>query len=222
METLVFYGGGFLLGLIGGLHCVGMCGPIVLMLRSGMKDFMVYGLAKALPYMLMGFLVGTFGWLLQMGGFQQYLSILAGLLLLLFVIGMKIPYLSNVGKKIFGYFEKQGLRGSLWIGIGSGFLPCGLVYGALSASLVGGSPYHSSLFMLLFGIGTLPSLFVLQVLKRKLTLPNSLLLRIQRGSMLVIALLLMLRGLNLGIPYVSPKIDKVGKMGSCCVKKSKS
>lgn len=222
METLGFYIGGLMMGLIGGLHCIGMCGPIVLMLRGGSKDFMVYGIAKSLPYILMGMMVGAFGWLIRIGGFQQYLSLLAGVLLLLFVMGMKIKFLSGLGQKVFGFFERQGLQGSFWIGFGSGFLPCGLVYGALAASLVGGSPYQSGLFMLLFGIGTLPSLFILHVLKRKIALSSSLLLRIQRGSMVVIALLLMLRGLNLGIPYVSPKMDTGGKMGSCCVKKSQS
>jgi len=212
----------FLLGLLGGLHCVGMCGPIVLWLPKPFQYFLRYGLGKTLAYSLMGFVLGVVGFSVKWAGFQQYFSLVLGIIIMFVFLGYqwKVP---NVWKKaVQGRLQRplQNLH-PFWIGFWSGFLPCGLVYTALTAAWIVGSPASSSLFMAIFGIATLPALFLLHRFSVKIkSYINPYALRLQSFALLFMATLLIIRGLNLGIPYLSPKQLPNGKMGACCSKKA--
>ena len=125
--------------------------------------------------------------------------------------------LSKKVKKAWAYFfKKQSVPAFFAVGMLNGLLPCGLVYTALAGALAGGSPLNSGLFMLFFGIGTSPALLTAGSLKtlfhKKLLQWKHVILSVSIGTM---ALLFILRGASLGIPYLSPEIDS-DSVKPCC------
>jgi len=211
------------LGFLGSLHCVGMCGPMVLWLPRPVHYFTYYGLGKTLTYALMGLLLGMIGFSVKLAGFQQYFSLILGIIIMFVFFGYhwKVPRLWKEAvqrnlKKMMSDFNP------FWIGFWSGFLPCGLVYTALTAALIVGSPASSSLFMVIFGFSTLPALWALHRFSNKIKgIFSQYSNKIQSFALFFMATLLIVRGLNLGIPYLSPKQVEKGKMGACCSKKIK-
>jgi sulfite exporter TauE/SafE len=170
----------------------------------------------------MGFILGFIGFGFSLVGIQQYVSLIAGIVMLILVVipakqrsfflhasFFKMPdSLKSVMQKLL----KSDSQGSmLMLGFLNGWLPCGFVYMALAGGVGMGSPSGSALFMFLFGLGTLPvMLFVsvlpgIQSLKLKQRL-NTLFPYITA----LIALLLILRGLGLGIPFLSPDLGSDG------------
>lgn len=220
------------MGLFGSLHCVGMCGPIALALPMPVTTIFVrivgaaiYNIGRVLTYSVFGLLIGFVGSIFDLSGIQQVLSILSGVLLLLFIL---LPWLLKQVKKSYSLFELPFIKPlkvqiskqlhshtylSLFgIGLLNGLLPCGLVSFALVASLAAGSVVNSMLFMALFGLGTLPIMIALIVSKNYI--PIRLKNVFQHAVPVFICslgLLLILRGMSLGIPYVSPSAEK-----SCC------
>jgi len=223
-----------LLGLVGSLHCVGMCGPIALALplqhhstRSRLSGITQYNLGKALTYALLGAISGIAGSTVRWAGGQQTLSIVAGTLILLALIGglvgKKFPMPAFLNKPFgkvreqLGKLFKQKRAGALlMIGLLNGLLPCGLVYAALAGAAATGSAVNGALFMFAFGVGTIPALFTLSYAGAHLS--NTFRQRLRRLVPVfvgVMAVLLIVRGLGLGIPYVSPTfVDN--KVESCC------
>lgn len=222
----------FLLGIGGSLHCLGMCGPLALSIPFGTTGnskklrLLAYYFSKAIAYGVMGAVFGLFGKGLIMMHWQQVLSIVAGSFIILWVV---FPILKP-GQGSF-LFQKQysilynklqyqpRLRYYSLLGFLNGFLPCGLVYTALAAATVSGSATGGFLAMFLFGMGTAPALIILIILKNKMSFrlrqklkPVSLVLSISIGLLLVV------RGLNLGIPYVSPEVTKDNIVQKCCHK----
>lgn len=213
---------GFSIGLIGSFHCVGMCGPLALSLPiHHLSRFyksaavLLYNVGRAFSYGAIGLLFGLLGQGFALFKLQQYLSIFAGLLILAILLNhqfgsLKINPLSKfttaVKLKLSTYLKSEKSLSSYFsIGIINGFLPCGLVYVALATALASGSLLNSSLLMFFFGLGTLPMMALTMVLGKFISSG----LRIRFNKMIpnitmVIAILLILRGLNLGIPYVSP------------------
>lgn len=216
------------LGFFGSFHCIGMCGPIALALpvhrRSAafkVLGLLSYNLGRISTYSLFGVSAGLIGKGFFIAGYQQALSITIGMLLL---IGVLLPpaYKSGIGlnAKIFSFFyllrqffgrlfQKDRAASLFLIGVLNGFLPCGLVYMAMAGAVAGGDPVRGMVFMALFGSGTLPMMFVIPYAGQYINQP--LRTRIRRAMPVLIgltAVLLILRGLNLGIPYVSPKIQK--------------
>jgi uncharacterized protein len=222
----------FLLGIGGSLHCLGMCGPLALSIPFGATGnsknlrLLTYYFSKAIAYGFMGAVFGLFGKGLIMMHWQQALSIVAGIFIVLWVCFpiLKPGQGSFLFQKQFSILHNKlqyqpKLHYYLLLGFLNGFLPCGLVYTALAAATVSGSPAGGFLAMFLFGMGTAPALFVLVLLKNKMSFqlrrklkPISLVLSIGIG------LLLIIRGLNLGIPYVSPEITKDDTVEKCCHK----
>jgi uncharacterized protein len=223
---------GFLMGLLGSLHCIGMCGPIALALPMPVTTLfarivgaIIYNCGRVLTYSFFGLLIGFVGSVIDLSGIQQVLSIVSGVLLLLFIL---IPWILKQTKQSLTFFElpfiyslkikiSKQLRSHTYlslfgIGLLNGLLPCGLVSFALVASLAAGSVFNSLLFMALFGLGTLPIMITLIVSKNYM--PVSLKNVFQRAIPVFICslgLLLILRGMSLCIPYVSPSAEK-----SCC------
>lgn len=213
------------LGTLGSLHCLGMCGPIAFMLpldreRKSKKllQLGMYHAGRLVSYSVLGLLFGSIGKGLYLFGFQQKLSIVMGLLMIVLVL-VPAAHLKkiNLAKPIYQLISKvksrlgQALKKRtpdtfLTIGFLNGFLPCGLVYMALVGAIAFGTPLGGALYMLLFGLGTIPlmtgavvfgSLFKGQISTRvKKAIPVFVVL---------IGVLFIVRGLGLGIPYVSPK-----------------
>lgn len=211
-------------GLLGSFHCVGMCGPIAFMLpidrtNSYKKIIQIftYHLGRILAYSLIGLFFGLVGKSLYIFGIQQQLSIAIGVLMILVVlIPTQILNNYNFSKPIYKLISKvksslgQALKKKtadtfLTIGFLNGFLPCGLVYMAVFASITTQNAVQGSLYMALFGLGTIPLMTSAIYLGKFLN--QTVKQRIQKAIpvfVIVIGLLFILRGLGLGIPYLSP------------------
>ena len=218
----------FLVGLVGSLHCVGMCGPIALALpRSGpsrlrlLSGRVLYNTGRVMTYSLMGLVVGLLGQGISLAGYQQGLSIALGVLLLLallFSVNLEskfiaLPLIDRLMlrlRKALGKLLGQPRQGAmLTIGVLNGFLPCGFVYIGLAGAISTGSGLGGAAYMALFGLGTYPLMLATSMLGG--LLGPGIRQRLRPLMMIValaFALLFILRGLNLGIPYVSPKIAK--------------
>lgn len=214
----------FILGLLGSLHCVGMCGPIAYMLPVDRTNSirkiiqtMTYHLGRILAYGLIGLFFGFVGKSLYIFGIQQQLSIIIGVLMIVLVLvptQMVTKY--NFSKPIYNMISKvksalgKALKKKtadtfLTIGFLNGFLPCGLVYMAVFASLASGQAYLGSFYMILFGLGTIPIMTSAIYLGKFLN--SKVKQRIQKAIpvfVVIIGLLFIIRGLGLGIPYLSP------------------
>lgn len=238
------------MGLVGSFHCVGMCGPIAVALPINNKSWLSrllgtlsYNLGRAITYALLGAFFGLLGEGIQLGGFQRWVSISMGVIMILSVL---FPVLFRntkfLNKYIYGYVSRlKSLLGPLlnsrstgslfMIGLLNGLLPCGLVYVALAAAIATGSVTSGALFMFIFGIGTAPLLAVVTLLGNVIS--SSLKSRINKlipMVIIIIGTIFILRGLNLGIPYISPpakklsiplESDSTGSKGCCGSAKEK-
>lgn len=228
------------LGLAGSLHCAGMCGPIAIALprpahatplRLG-TGRLLYNLGRTLTYAALGFLFGWLGLSVVLAGWQRGLSIGCGVALLLYLIAralgaQRLPVdsllmraIAPVQRAMARQLSGAAPRRLLLIGMLNGLLPCGLVYVALAGATAAGSPLNGMLFMALFGLGTSPMLFAMALAGPALhaRMRGRLGALIPTG-LLLLALLFIVRGLNLGIPYLSPQLaDPAGKTAphACC------
>jgi uncharacterized protein len=217
----------FIIGLAGSIHCVGMCGPIMLALPfdhdSWFNRFisnLIYFTGKALTYALMGFAIGLMGAVVFPKQWQQWVSIGSGVLILvmtwipkLFKSNSTSAFQAKVVQSMQVWMKKRGLFAQFILGGINGLLPCGLVYVALAASVSAGGVLRSGLFMFIFGIGTMPLLFLIGISRQTLGFKfrNTLSKAIPYVAT-VLALLFILRGLSLGIPFISPDMEKMSKM----------
>ncbi len=221
----------FGLGLAGSLHCVGMCGPLVLALPGGhsaklsqkLLGRISYHLGRSVTYAGMGLFAGVLGKVIQLNGLQQAVSILLGLLLLatVFLNSSHVPtWITTrvtlpLQKSLARLLKRPGSRGLFEIGLMNGLLPCGLVYAALAGASLQEGALWGALYMFIFGLGTAPLLFALSLGGLRLSNPRwrPVLNRVIPGVTCLVAVLLILRGMALGIPYISPDL---GSGGSCC------
>lgn len=214
----------FIFGLLGSLHCIGMCGPIAFMLpvdrtNSARKIFQifVYHFGRILSYVIIGFFVGLVGKSFYIFGIQQQLSIVVGIIMILTVLlPSRIFNRYNLSKPIFKIISKikselgKSLKKKtadtfLTIGFLNGLLPCGLVYMAVFASIAMQSAIMGSFYMALFGLGTIPLMTSAIYLGKFLNITmKQRLQKIVPVFIIIIGFLFILRGLGLGIPYVSP------------------
>jgi uncharacterized protein len=218
-----------LLGFLGSFHCLGMCGPIAFVLpldrHNKLKGFLqifLYHFGRILSYALIGLLFGLLGKGLYLSGLQQKLSILIGAIMIFivlvpatflykFTLAKPLYIMVNKLKKALGiYLKKSSLKAFFSIGFLNGFLPCGLVYMALFAAISTGSSLKGALYMAVFGIGTLPMMTAALLFGNflKVSIRN----KIQKAIpifVVLIGLLFILRGLGLGIKYVSPPDHKL-------------
>jgi hypothetical protein len=213
----------FFIGLLGSLHCIGMCGPIVLAIPSADKNDTLkkifYNLGRIVTYSLMGLGAGFIGSRFFASGFQQYASIIFGASIIIYVIipssvkakigsSKTVSFIYNPVKNgIVKLFKNRSISSYLFIGILNGFLPCGFVYMALASSVVIGTPVKGMFAMALFGLGTTPALFFFSYISKYINL--ALRNRIKKfipALVIILGIIFILRGMNLGIKYISPKI----------------
>lgn len=212
------------LGIGSGFHCIGMCGPIAMSMGLTRKQAanyhlqnITYNLGRIVTYALLGALLGIVGQGFQIAGLQQYLTIAVGILLIFMAVfsfggrdfASKIPWLSGlllqVKKKLASLLQKADYRSRYTTGILNGFLPCGMVYMALTASLAAGGIWQGALFMAVFGLGTFPFMFAVVLLGNLMTNAFRIkILKVIPVMMLVLGTLFVIRGMELGIPYLSP------------------
>lgn len=209
------------LGFLSSLHCVGMCGPIALALplnRSSklslLSGILLYNLGRSLSYAFLGGLLGLAGMGLLLSGYQQALSVSMGILLLLGLLYLRfrsrLPQFQNRFsrslKLAFAHWFGRKDPAALWmIGLLNGLLPCGMVYIALAGATVSGTFKEGALFMAAFGLGTLPAMLSVSLFSGISLSIRKKLSTLSPTLTLTVAVLLILRGLSLGIPYVSPK-----------------
>lgn len=227
----------FVLGLLGSLHCVGMCGPIAFMLPVGKSNSIqklgqvsLYHLGRIMAYALIGLFFGIIGHSFATFGLQQQLSIAIGIIMILLVVlpqkklqGFKItqPIYQMVGKvktELGRAFKKDSFFNFFQLGFLNGMLPCGLVYMAVFASVATANLTQSSLYMMLFGLGTVPMMTGVIYFKgfiQKATQFNFK--KVIPYAVVCIGILFILRGMGLGIPYVSPKpaVEEVSSSMEC-------
>jgi uncharacterized protein len=213
----------FFTGLFGSLHCVAMCGPLILGLPFSNQSIwlsilqrLLYQAGRILMYGFLGILIGLIGTGFSLLKMQQALSVITGMLLIIagskhFIKGQKhtnsifswkfLPFLTSLLGK---YLRKP--YGGFIAGAVNGILPCGVTYIALAQAINLTTPIEAGRFMLFFGLGTVPLLFITALTPlffRKFKTPVLLIpvLFLLAGSFL------MARGLNLSIPYVSHSIN---------------
>lgn len=213
------------IGFLGSFHCIGMCGPIALALPVAGSSIIyyagrvLYNAGRLAAYGLMGLLFGLLGKGFVVWGYQQSLSIALGviILVLLFIpakyknkflgINIILKVTGLLKKSIGSLFKRSSLPSFLLIGFLNGFLPCGFVYIGLAGASAAGSPVTGMLFMVLFGLGTVPAMFAVSLFGKLINL--NLRRKISRAVPVLafmLALIFILRGMNLGIPYLSPKM----------------
>ncbi|PID56940.1 MAG: hypothetical protein CR986_09685 [Ignavibacteriae bacterium] len=228
METTTIWGG-FLIGFLGSFHCVGMCGPIALALPIGNSSNIeliisriLYNLGRIVTYSFFGAIFGLFGKGIAFAGLQRYASIGLGVSILIYYLTPKKfkgklsttkPYqiVNNFVKKSFSKLTHSGSPFSLFLfGIINGFLPCGFVYVALAGAMTTGDIYSGTAFMALFGLGTTPIMLAASLAGKFFTGKlRSRMNKLIPVFAIVLAIIFILRGLNLGIPYLSPPEKKL-------------
>ncbi|KLT69999.1 sulfite exporter TauE/SafE family protein [Flavobacterium sp. ABG] len=214
----------FIFGLISSFHCIGMCGPIAMMLpvdrtneAKKSAQIMTYHLGRLTAYAIIGLLFGLLGRVFFLAGLQQKMSIFIGVAMILVVL---IPektiskynfskpvykIISKIKSSLGSHFKNKSYKSLFLIGLLNGFLPCGMVYVALFGAMAMQSAGLGVLYMLLFGLGTVPLMTLVVYINSIITV--SFRNRIQKVIPYVavlIGVLFILRGLGLGIPYLSP------------------
>lgn len=214
----------FLFGLISSFHCIGMCGPIALMLpvdrtnqTKKVMQIITYHLGRLSAYALIGLIFGLLGRGLFLAGIQQKLSIVIGVLMIVVILIPEralarynfskpvLRFISKIKTSLGKQFKSKSYKSLFTIGLLNGFLPCGMVYVALFGAIAMQSESFGVLYMILFGLGTVPMMSSVVYLNSFLTIPIRN--KIQKAIpyfAVIIGVFFILRGLGLGIPYVSP------------------
>lgn len=216
----------FGLGFVGSLHCAGMCGPLALALpfseKSGLEQLVyntTYQLGRITTYSTIGLLFGFIGRGFSLAGIQQPLSIAIGVAMILIMLLPKIipihrtpPLLQkaviNLKKQLGFFLKKRGLGAFYVTGILNGLLPCGLVYMALLGAIGIGSPLESAAFLAVFGLGTFPMMFSIAIAGSFISTKwRSIFNKSIPYLVVLFGLIFILRGMGLGISYISPPND---------------
>lgn len=247
MEILIT---ALLIGLMGSFHCAGMCGPIAISLPlRGENIFqkvfggVLYNFGRTITYGLMGAIFGLIGQGFQMLGFQRWISIFMGVLMIMSVLfpawtrkiesAQYLSFTVSLRKAIQKIFTSRSYGGLFIIGLLNGLLPCGLVYMAVAGAIGTGDALYGTLYMILFGLGTIPMMLFLIILGNIIsgTVRNKI-NKVIPYLVVVVGIVFILRGLTLGIPYLSPPEKKLtpefhnissmtdttkpGTKGACC------
>lgn len=218
------------LGFLGSLHCAAMCGPLMLALPVGaggsarfVEQRVVHHIGRIVIYCLLGIMAGFIGKSLFLIGMQRWFSISLGLAILTGLFASKqISILAPIAwfvvrlkTMMSAQLQQRSFGSLLLLGMLNGLLPCGLVYVALAGAATQGTVLNGVGYMATFGLGTLPMMLGISLSRQLLPLP--LRQKMRRAipiGICLIAGLLILRGMALGIPYVSPILGS--GVSSCC------
>ncbi|MCA0238879.1 MAG: sulfite exporter TauE/SafE family protein [Bacteroidetes bacterium] len=219
-----------LLGLAGSLHCVGMCGPLMLALplpdsarRAVVVQILLYQSGRILSYSALGVLFGLLGKGIAIAGFQQILSLFSGV----FIIAMAImawrferlvtalpgfgAFTRAIQQQLGKMMRKHSTSGSIAVGMLNGLLPCGMVYAALAGAISTTNSVDGGIFMALFGIGTLPLLLTVNLAGRSMGFKWRAKMKMVQPILLTLAgILLLQRGLHLDLSLFESAVPKAG------------
>lgn len=228
---MIFLISSFVLGLAGSFHCLGMCGPIALALPLSRKSaasllvgILTANTGRIITYMILGFLIGSIGFSLHLFRLFQVLSILFGIGLIavawrkhwLTQLEFRTPALQKwVSGRMSILLRQNGSMKLFGIGLLNGLLPCGMIFLALTNALLAENPLGSAASMALFGLGTLPALIGVGFFAQRINQTFRLRLTSAFPYLLsVIGVLVIIRGANLGIPFLSPKMEQQTNLGN--------
>jgi len=214
----------FIFGLISSFHCVGMCGPIAMMLpvdrnneAKKVSQIITYHIGKLFAYGILGLIFGLLGKSFYLAGMQQQLSIIVGILMIIVALVPEKVFakynfskpvykiISKVKSNLGQQFKNKSYKSLFTIGLLNGFLPCGMVYVAIFGAIAMQSVSLGISYMLLFGIGTIPMLTAVIYLSNLISFSfRGTLQKIIPVVAVIIGMLFIIRGLGLDIPYLSP------------------
>lgn len=226
----------FAMGILGSFHCVGMCGPLALSLPlknnstfEKIIGVLIYNFGRVFTYSLFGAVFGLIGQSVAFFGWQQILSITVGATIVLVVLFSKQLQLISTTHSVINIFflkirtqlgklfQSKNFSSLFFIGLLNGLLPCGLVYLAVAGAVASGNFFNSIFFMFFFGLGTVPAMWAVAFFGNKLSFVFRQ--RIRKAFpvvMIAVGCLLIVRGMGLGIPYFSPKINAQHQTIDCC------
>ncbi len=216
---------GFGLGLLSSFHCIGMCGPLALALPihhySPLKRMLaltLYHNGRILTYTILGIVLGLSSSSLILVGWQQAISIISGIFILIATVyyywiskrwqpSFMNRYHVLVQKMMSSFLKSEHPLAFLGLGMANGLLPCGMVYVAVAGALTTGTVFGGGLFMLSYGLATVPAMVLLTWagLRVDVSVRNQL-KKLMPVMISAVAIILILRGLNLGIPFISPAL----------------
>jgi sulfite exporter TauE/SafE len=225
----------FLIGLLGSLHCVGMCGPIALALPYQAKtrsltilNVLLYNVGRITTYAIIGLLPGLLGLGLALSGFQRNVSLTLGIVFFvaaLFSLGFfrsnhQLPifeqFYQGVQKRLSNMLGSKKRYAFYTIGFVNGFLPCGLIYMALAGALVQFDLLGSMSYMIFFGLGTIPLMLLVATSQQMI---SGGMRRVLRKStpffMLFMSALLIYRGLFINLPDAIDSWFMLGSVPMC-------
>jgi sulfite exporter TauE/SafE len=214
---------------MGSFHCAGMCGPIAIALplhgnTVPQKIFggTLYNIGRTITYGIMGALFGMLGQGIHLLGFQQKISVVMGALMIISVLfpalfrnqfSLEKSWFSVVRKlkkSIGQMFSVRSFSSLFFIGLLNGLLPCGLVYIAIAGAIGTGDVAQGTLYMILFGLGTIPMMLTISLAGNMMGLAlRNRINKLIPVLVVVVGLLFILRGLDLGIPYLSPEKQRI-------------
>lgn len=214
----------FIFGLISSFHCIGMCGPIAMMLpvdrnneAKKVTQIITYHIGKLTAYGILGLVFGLLGRSFYLAGMQQQLSIIVGVLMIVVALVPEKVFakynfskpvykiISKVKSSLGQQFKNKSYKSLFTIGLLNGFLPCGMVYVAIFGAIAMQSVSLGVFYMLLFGIGTIPMLTIVIYISNVISFSfRGTLQKIIPVVAVVIGMLFIIRGLGLDIPYLSP------------------
>lgn len=226
------------LGLFSSFHCLGMCGPIAFILPVNQRSkagkvvgLLAYNFGRVITYSFLGLLIGFFGEGLRFAGISQTISIVLGISLILYLLLSKkiiklnfyhhyfFKFNNAVKAKLGNLLKKQSNTALFFTGLLNGLIPCGVVFIAMQAALLQSSLVNSMLFMFVFGLGTIPMMFSISYLSNSFSKVAKIKInKVMPILTIVVAVLLIIRGLNLDIPYISPSYNEQQNEMSCCHK----
>ncbi len=227
MNTTIFLSG-ILLGLAGSAHCLGMCGPLSWALPIQHVDrsiqirwLTLYQFGRILSYGILGLLAGTIGTVIDVAGFQQFFSIALGAAILFFGMAVLSPKWTHTFPPMRRLQEqvqqsvqriwKKPMNGGRMFLLGSlnGWLPCGMVYVALVSAMTMKTTWGGGFFLISFGMGTIPAMMLASLggwwIGKEIRLQMRRVVPVVVG---VVGLILILRGLGLDLPYLSPSFNQ--------------
>lgn len=225
---MMFYAA-FMIGLMGSLHCLGMCGPIAFALPVRTSNtwikllkYIIYNAGRILTYTILGLIIGSIGKGFAIAGLQQIISIASGGLIIISVLLVHFSFrttgmnnllyrVSSHVKSLFHmYLKKTGIFSLFMLGVVNGLLPCGMVYMAMLGALATGSYLSGAAFMALFGLGTVPMMLSISLMGNMMTVKlRSMFNKLIPVVGCVVGLLLILRGLDVEVPFLN-------QSDSCC------
>jgi uncharacterized protein len=226
-----WYAAAFIMGLAGSLHCLAMCGPIFAAVsgfytqpKEYFRPLLLHHFGKIVSYASIGLFMGFIGQGISLVVFQNTLMLACGILLLFVAVsGMaKWTVMDQLNAKITYAMSRilgKNRGGGFLLGLINGWVPCGLVYAAAIGATATQSIIEGAGFMLFFGLGTIPILslagFSRWMIKLK-RVPNLAIWK--QIPALILGLIFFLKGLGLGIPFISPDLGSHESSKNCCAR----